>query len=178
MVKNTCGGNKAKGFARKNTREFVSNKLRMSECPEEKYAYVQKLHGNACDVFCDDYTERLGMIPGKFSGRNKRNNVLAMGTLVLIGLRTWASVVKGKKEKCDILEVYSQKEMDQLKERPNFPIAFLERAIREYGGAEESAETYDTTMYAFTEEQVVPVDMSINPDLIMDTGEEIDFDEI
>ena len=99
MVKNTAGGNKAKGFARKNMREFVSNKLRVSECPEEKYALVQKLLGNSCDVFCDDYTSRLGMIPGKFSGRNKRNNILATGTLVLIGIRSWASVVKGKKEK-------------------------------------------------------------------------------
>jgi hypothetical protein len=178
MVKNTFGGNKAKGFARKNTREFVSNKLRMSECPEEKYAFVQKLLGNACDVFCDDYVARLGMIPGKFSGRNKRNNSLATGTLVLIGLRTWASVVKGKKEKCDILEVYTQKEIDQLRERPNFPTAFLEHAMREYGDS-EPAETYDTTMYAFTDEQVIPPEMSaVNPDLIMDTGEEIDFDEI
>jgi hypothetical protein len=177
MVKNTTGGNKAKGFARKNTREFVSNRLRVSECPEEKYAYIQRLLGNSCDVFCDDNICRLGMIPGKFSGRNKRNNILATGTLVLIGLRTWASVVKGKKEKCDILEVYSQKELDQLKERPNFPTAFLEKAIREYGG-EETTESYDTSMYTFTEEQVVPPELIENTIAVMDTGEEIDFDEI
>jgi initiation factor 1A len=128
MVKN-FGGKKTKSVARK-TQQTNTNfdvRLRMSTCSEEKYAIVRKLYGNSCTVLCDDSKERLAIIPGKFSRRNnKRNNFIATGSVILVGLREWATVVEGKTEKCDLLEVYSALEFDQLKQRPNFPTHFID----------------------------------------------------
>lgn len=128
MVKN-FGGKKTKSVARK--AQFANTsfdiRLRMSTCPEEKYAVVRKLFGNSCCVFCDDYKERLVMISGKFSRRNnKRNNFISPGSVILVGLRDWATVIDGKTEKCDLLEVYSPLELDQLKQKPNFPTHFID----------------------------------------------------
>ena len=60
MVKNS-GGCRTKGLARKNETHHMS-KLRMSECPEEKYAIVKKIFGGSrCEVFCDDHILRQGI---------------------------------------------------------------------------------------------------------------------
>ena len=74
--------------------------------------------------FCIDDVERLGHIRGKFTGRGKRENMIAPGTWVLIGIREWdmdkiGEVSKDKKKKlpqCDLLEVYSETDKDRLKD--------------------------------------------------------------
>jgi initiation factor 1A len=177
MVKNT-GGKRTKGLARKSQQSTFANKLRMSECEEEKYAIVRKLFGNSCDVFCDDAKGRLAMIAGKFSGRNKRNNLIVPGTIVLIGLRDWATVVEGKTEKCDILEVYSAQEFDQLKQRPNFPTSFLDSSMRELFGESKAAAPIDEFVFSSIEEAPVSLNVTDENTDIMDTGEEIDIDDI
>ena len=69
MVKNTQGGGKAKGLARKNNKIDYNKKLRLSDCDAEKYAIVRKvLGGDICDVICDDDVIRQGIIRGKFAG--------------------------------------------------------------------------------------------------------------
>jgi translation initiation factor 1A len=124
MVKNTTGGNKHKGQARKFTTNFKqTNKLRVVEEEGEVYAQVTKMLGNGmCHVICIDNKTRLCFIRGKFRGRGKRDNTLKMGTWLLIGLREWESG-KGKSiddfEKCDLLEVYSDLDKERLKKTVN-----------------------------------------------------------
>jgi initiation factor 1A len=116
MVKNTFGGSKAKGFARKNT-NVSSNRLRVIEDPSEKFALVTKLYGGSiCQVICEDLSYKKAIIRGKFRGKGKRNNIISNGTFVLIGFRDWAS-----DDTVDILEVYSTFELEQLKNKPSFP---------------------------------------------------------
>jgi hypothetical protein len=59
---------------------------------------------------CVDGVLRLCVIRGKFRGKGKRDNVLAMGSLVLVGMRDYESSKnsnsKNKLENCDLLEVY------------------------------------------------------------------------
>lgn len=124
MVKNTTGGNKHKGQARKFTSNFKqTNKLRVIEEEGEVYAQVTKMLGNGmCHVICIDEKTRLCFIRGKFRGRGKRDNTLKVGTWLLIGLREWESE-KGKSstelEKCDLLEVYSDLDKERLKKTVN-----------------------------------------------------------
>jgi len=127
MVKNT-GGKRTKGVARKNENSASAySKIRISECEQEKYAIVRKIFGGSrCEVFCDDLISRQAIIRGKFSGRNKRRNIIQVGTILLIGIRDWVTHTHDKIQESDVLEVYSSLEFDQLKQKPNFPILFIE----------------------------------------------------
>jgi translation initiation factor IF-1 len=88
----------------------------------EKYAIVRKFFGGSiCDVLCHDNISRHAIIRGKFSGKNKRKNIITNGTILLVGLRDWSSSHFDSLDKCDILEVYSLHELDLLKQRPDFP---------------------------------------------------------
>lgn len=177
MVKN-FGGKKTKSVARKTqqTNTTFDVRLRMSTCPEEKYAIVRKLYGNTCSVLCDDSKERLAIIPGKFSRRNnKRNNFIASGSVILVGLREWATVVEGKTEKCDLLEVYSALEFDQLKQRPNFPTHFIDSSIHDSSGESN----IDACLFSSIED--TPID-TISHDhsstLIIDSEQLVNIDDI
>ncbi len=122
MVKNTHGGNKHKSQARKFTVAKPNNKLRISEEEGELYAVVTKMLGNGMfQAQCIDGILRLGFIRGKFSGRKKRDNIVAPGIWVLVGEREWD--ISDKKEdnptkikKCDLLEVYSESDVSRLKD--------------------------------------------------------------
>jgi len=129
MVRNEGGGNKMKHLARKHvngsSQQQANKFLRVSQSKEEIYAYIVRLLGNSmCLVKCVDGYERLCHIRGKFTGRSKRENVLAQGTWVLIGLRQWdaekefaSKVTKTTKniQKCDLLEIYSASEREKLR---------------------------------------------------------------
>jgi translation initiation factor 1A len=119
MVKNTTGGNKSKGYARKNVMAAKQERAtRMSKDENEIYAQVRKMLGNGmCEVLCADNVSRLCHIRGKFRGRGKKDNFITAGTLLLIGLREWESgeVKKGKLPNCDLLEVYSDSDKVSLK---------------------------------------------------------------
>lgn len=177
MVKNS-GGCRTKGLARKNENQQMS-KLRMSECPEEKYAIVKKIFGGSrCEVLCDDRIGRQGIIRGKFSGKNKRRNTIGPGTIVLVGLRDWATVKEGKIEECDILEVYSAIEIDQLKQRPNFPSDFMDDSMRDIFGVSNAGKKTDE--FVITAEEDIEIRPQILPEdvVLMETGEEIDINDI
>jgi translation initiation factor IF-1 len=181
MVKNT-GGNKAKGFARKNEKSNQPNKLRMSECPEEKYAIVRKIYGGSlCEIFCDDLKTRQGVIRGKFrGGKGKRNNIINAGTIVLIGTREWATEpTNGKLEQADILEVYSLIELDQLKQKPTFPTDFLESSMREMFGNSTAGEKNDEFIFSTIEEETTETNIKTPETFItIDNGEMINVDDI
>jgi initiation factor 1A len=129
MVRNEGGGNKMKHLARKHvngsSQQQANKFLRVSQCNDEIYAYILRLLGNSmCMVKCVDGYERLCHIRGKFTGRSKRENALAQGTWVLIGLRQWdadkefaskVSKTEKKIQKCDLLEIYSASEREKLR---------------------------------------------------------------
>ena len=124
MVINEKGGCKGKKVARKHLTKG-KNELRLSHSSNEKYAIVKKLLGNTCDVICDDGKERRCMIRGKFTGRNKRDNMIDSGIYILVGLREWVNEGGGgisgggagqkNVNYCDLLEVYNSSERDILK---------------------------------------------------------------
>jgi len=125
MVKNTHGGNRHKGFARKHTTTKETNRLRVSEDPAEIYAIVTKMCGNNMfHCHCIDDVTRLVYIRGKFSGRRKGSHFISLGTWVLIGLREWdtksdntkTSSGKIKLQECDLLEVYDDTTKHRLTE--------------------------------------------------------------
>ena len=115
MVKNS-GGNKAKGFARKNQAKG-SHALRASEDPAEIYAQAVKIMGGAICRVADLYGKELNChIRGKFRGRGKRDNTIIAGTWLLVGLREWEQLPsEGKLLNCDLIEVYSEADKCRLK---------------------------------------------------------------
>jgi len=151
MVKNEAGGCKGKKVARKHTTKG-KNELRLSLSSEEKYAIVKKVLGNTCDVICDDGKERRCIIRGKFTGRNKRDNMLDNGVYVLVGLREW--VVEdmtdggggggsgGANNKgiryCDLLEVYNSMERDILRRTHNVFSTLKDESGNKYDEADSS----------------------------------------
>ena len=130
MVKNTNGGSKAKGFARKHANNNNNNNdVRVVEQEGEIYAVVTKMCGGSMfQCYGIDHVERLCHIRGSFSGRKKRDNIVVNGGWVLIGLREWdrkdeekqstssssSMTKKVKLPQCDLLEVYNDKDREKL----------------------------------------------------------------
>jgi hypothetical protein len=117
MVRNIKGGNKAKKQAKKHYSQPSNYKLRKSEDPNEIYAIVTKMYGNRRVLIkCNDGIERQCVIRKKFTGRNKRDNEISTDTLILAGRRTWENKANTSKvETCDLLEVYSLHDRNELK---------------------------------------------------------------
>jgi len=117
MVKNNTGGNKAKGFARKNLVKR-DNVLRTVREEGEIYAQAVKIMGGRIASAIDiDGNPLRAHIRGKFSGRGKRDNFIGPGTWLLVGLHDWQTD-KGNSSgirDCDILEVYNESDKDRLK---------------------------------------------------------------
>lgn len=108
MVKNTTGGSKHKGLARKLVNAPINNKLRLPEDECECYAKTVKMLGNGmCHVnlvYKDKLYENVVChIRGKFKNKNKRSNMVSIGDILLVGIRSWESNVNN----CDLLSIYS-----------------------------------------------------------------------
>ena len=119
MVRNITGGSHAKSQARKNVvpRGGGSGTLRVAQEEGEIFVQVERmLGGSNCHVICTDGVVRLCVIRGKFRGRGRRDNVLAVGSLVMVGMRDYeSSKGKDKMENCDLLEVY--RDVDKVRIR-------------------------------------------------------------
>ena len=125
MVKNKKGGSGHKKMARKNVAPkggYTSRKLRKPVEDGEIFARVTAIHGGGhAGILCADGKQRTLVIRGKFRGRNKRDNTIRLNSIVLVALRsvTMGEVVAAKKkEKADLIYVYNESNMDQLKEIP------------------------------------------------------------
>jgi hypothetical protein len=114
MVKNTFGGCKAKSFARKNL-SISSSTFISPSSPFECVGCVHKLLGNGrciVKIIHPSITEIQCVIRNKFRGRSKRNNLITIGSFVLIGLYDWeAPNFKGS----DLLHVYSDEDISILR---------------------------------------------------------------
>jgi translation initiation factor IF-1 len=105
----------------------------------ELYAAVLKIQGGGmCLVRCQTGEERACVIRQKFRGRDKKGNMLAAGTWVLVGLRDWERVSEGKKPKCDLLEVYNAHEKDQLIQTEKQDLSKLIGAGVPYGAGKDT----------------------------------------
>ena len=189
MVKN-AGGNKAKGYARKNMVKGSSS-LRVSEDPAEIYAQTIKISGGAmCRVNDLKGQEMNCHIRGKFRGRGKRDNLIVPGTWLLVGLREWEQEPSsGKLLNCDLIEVYSDIDKVRLKNSVTFVdwSPFITNDTRAIGSldsgndagnniefADDKTQEYQALIQAHLEES-----KSGKTNVIAtDDGKEIDVDDI
>jgi initiation factor 1A len=179
MVKNITGGSKHKSFARKGASDKGKTRLRLSEDPAEKYAHVTKMYGEMCDVLCDDNKSRKCFIRGKFRGKGKRNSIILVGSVVLIGMRDWSS----DDNKCDLLEVYTDQEVLQLKNHPKVPTAFLSLLISSSDAkvvTEDDSEMFEfSNIIKTADESIMPTHTGKDDEVfILDTIDEINIDDI
>ena len=105
MVKNTTGGSKHKSSARKHAAPTsYSNKDRLPSSPFERVATVEKMLGNGmCQVITmeDRPLTLICHIRGKFSGKQKSQNIVTTKSFLMVGLRDWEAIPKH----CDLLEI-------------------------------------------------------------------------
>jgi hypothetical protein len=117
MVKNSTGGNKSKGFARKNMTKRESA-LRIAREDGEIYAQAVKVLGGAVISAIDVKGNPLrGHIRGKFRGRGKKDNFISPNVWLLVGLHSWedTATTSSTIRNCDILEVYTDADKARLK---------------------------------------------------------------
>jgi initiation factor 1A len=191
MVKNVSGGNKSKGFARKNFAKKDSA-LRVSEDEAEIYAQVTKMcGGSACQVVTLDGVPLLCHIRGKFRGRGKRDNFIGNGTWLLVGLREWEKEPsEGKLSNCDVIEVYNDADKIKLKNNINSInwLPFINYDIKTIGMVSSAEETEDTCGFTFADEKTQEYQELIEAEvaktnmkqtsITLDDGEEIDVEDI
>ena len=114
---------------------FQIRLLRIGNCvwprKRETYATVIKLLGGPnCEVVTNDGHTRLCVIRNKFRGRDKRDNTIAPGVWILVGIRDWEARV-GSEQKCDLLEVYTSNEKDKLKKMTALNLSHIIKASEE-----------------------------------------------
>ena len=184
MVKNNTGGNKAKGFARKNLVKR-DTALRVAREEGEIYAQAVKVMGGSIVSVIDINGNPLrGHIRGKFRGRGKRDNFIGPNAWLLVGLHDWNSDKKlGDIIDCDVLEVYSDSDKNRLKNSVTTIdwSKFIANDSKTIGSEVEKDEcgieyTDETTQEY---EQLIAAQASQGKKtIIMDEDEEIDVDDI
>ena len=188
MVKNNTGGNKAKGFARKNLVKR-DTALRVAEETGEIYAQAVKVMGGSIASAIDiDGNPLRAHIRGKFRGRGKRDNFIAPGTWLLVGLHTWedkSPSKAGEIRNCDILEVYNEIDKNKLRttvtsinwskfianDSKTLGDDKMEEDLAGFEFADEATQEY---------EQLIAAQASAGASItiVMDDGEEVDVDDI
>lgn len=157
MVKNKTGGNKAKKYGNKYT--VSNNKTRFPDEEEEKISIVTKMLGNnIVMVKREDNVECLCHIRKKFSGKNRHNNFISVGTWILVGERPWET----NKEKIhtDLLEVYSDKDVNLLKNKYELNIILQEEKILSNIDIEETSENNIIFTNEEEDDENIDIDLS------------------
>lgn len=119
MVKNTSGGTKTKGLARKHQGGGGGGgggALRLPKNELEQLVVVTKMLGNGmCEVFNNDDQRFIAHIRNKFKGRNRRSNDISVNSFILIGLREWEKPAKN----ADVIFVYDLNDYHAFHSIPN-----------------------------------------------------------
>ena len=120
MVKNTVGGSKTKGFARKSFNKSSTSSIRLPQNELETFAIVTKMFGGGlCQVITNQHEITLNcVIRNKFKARFKNMNLVSLHSIILVGFREWESV--DNRKICDLLEVYSNDDIVHLRSLPLF----------------------------------------------------------
>jgi hypothetical protein len=128
MVRNLIGGCQAKRLGRKFSNNVgATTELRLSTNKFELYACVTKIYGGTCCVKTVDDEELLCTIRNKFKGRSKRNNLITIGCIVLVGVFEWQNIDSKSKKKCDLLTIYDSIEYEKLLLLPDSRVNRLEK---------------------------------------------------
>ena len=179
MVRNFKGGKNAKGMGRKHVTTGVSNKeFRKVEEEGEIYAGVTKMLGNGmAEVLCLDGKPRICIIRQKFRGRSKRDNTIDIASWVLVGLREWETIKEGKLEKCDLITVYNEHDINNHLKKMDIdwtPFA----SIEDKNGIKMIEMTNDVT---FIEDTPLDTSTTTTPSIVTgltELDDEIDISEI
>jgi len=176
MVKNTTGGTGTKGLARKHLRSARDGKLITPSNDLEQICCVTKMLGNGmCEVYTEDNTRLIAHIRNKFRGRQKRHNMINVSSIVMVGFREWENPVKN----CDIMEIYSDSQIEQIK---NIPSLKIDNALKLRIGAHGAVSTEKDDMFDFAEESEeiheLPSANEFTEDFTLNKVDEVDIDDI
>ena len=116
MVKNTAGGTKTKGLARKHVKSAGGGAaLRLPEEQLEVIVAVESMLGNGmCRVYNEDGDSFIAHIRNKFRGRHKRANLISKDSIILCGYREWEKPYKN----LDVIFIYDDYNINQLRDNP------------------------------------------------------------
>jgi|TARA_B110000285_G_C15106321_1_gene608219 translation initiation factor IF-1 len=177
MVKNTSGGTRTKGLARKHQSRGDS-RLRLPDDELEQVACVTKMLGNRmCEIHTSNNERLIGHIRNKFTGRHKRHNLITISSVVLIGLREWENPIKN----CDILTIYDDSQINQLKNMPNIAMDNVLRLRNELSnmGQVNITEEFDfTNGIEENEEEELQNTMRNTESFTMGNMGKVDIDDI
>lgn len=185
MVKNSTGGNKSKGLARKNLTKRDSA-LRVSQEEGEIYAQIVKIMGGCIASAIDiDGNPLRAHIRGKFRGRGKRDNLITANTWVLVGLHSWQSdkCKSGEVRDCDILEVYNEMDKTRLKNSIS-SINWNKFIINETKTLGDNDDTDNDVGFSFVDdtteeyENLIASQTNNTSNIIIEEEEEINVDDI
>jgi hypothetical protein len=103
MVRNTIGGSKTKSLSRKLLNNNNDDVIPTSNDPLEIQVFVSKIFGNGIVQVTNpiDNSTLICHIRGKFRGRNKKNNLISLNSLLIVGLRHW----ENPHSNCDIIHI-------------------------------------------------------------------------
>jgi initiation factor 1A len=178
MVKNLHGGTGTKSLARKHQVKHKNDHIRLPECEEEQFAYVEKMLGNGmCEVYTNDNMRLIGHIRNKFRGRQKRHNTITKGMILLIGLRTWESTSKN----CDVLTIYDDNDIKQIKNKPDICIDNIIKMQLSHTFVDTSnkdEEHFEFTTAQDDEDEEEIKNENITSKFTIDVEEEIELDDI
>ena len=175
MGKNKFGGNKAKKMARKHNIP-VERKTRFQSEDGEIYGCCNKIHGGGqIQVLCIDGKERLCFIRNKFKGRGKKDNIINIGTIVLVGTRDFETVMEKKLQKCDLLEVYSTSDKYNLEQ--HHPTLKWD-IFNSVGVVDTFLEKESSNIIEFTDQEALDISNVVVATEETISEEEIDLDEI
>ena len=119
-------------------------------------------------------------IANKFKGRNKHQCLIAIGTWLLIGRRSYETVKENKKENCDLLEVYSDNDKRTLQQHEsdkNWSILASVKAIQTSSEADDLNVVFGETD-TFEYEEMVKKNVVKRVDKFIETEEDIDIDDL
>ncbi len=183
MVKNTTGGGNAKRQARKFQNKGKTDELRKAEDTNEIYAIVDVIYGNGLNVYTSTGQEIWCRIPGKFKGRNKRNNYIEKGAWVLVGIYEWENSESPKS--CELLHIYDRNEVEQLQNLPGVKLNLLIKKSNSNGSSVVEATTVEDDEFEgfkFTEEVVDKKTMFATSENVavvtFENDEEINIDDL
>lgn len=167
MVRNINGGSKTKSRARKDAVVSTSREIRLPTDELEFIAYVTKACGDGrFDVTLTNGEKITCVVRGKHKGKGKRNSLVVVGSLILVGLREWENPHKNS----DLICIYSPYEIETIRRMPNISLVHFPSETSDYDNDIFSNECYEEpiteTKTKIVVEQEEHVDDIINFDEI------------
>tara|TARA_B100001175_G_C19485708_1_gene629659 strand:+ start:833 stop:1252 length:420 start_codon:yes stop_codon:yes gene_type:complete len=117
MPKNLKGGSKHKKMKNKNSNDDEDSKIILKDSDDQDYGKVEKLLGNCrVSLLCNDKITRIGIIRGNM----KKKQWVNLHNIVLYSKREYEDT------KVDIIHVYSNDKVKQLKNQMNLMFSINE----------------------------------------------------